>query len=66
MLVIKNVSEYFFVDGSGRTGKTFLYNILFASVRSHEEIVMTIASLEIAALLISGYRIVHSQFKILI
>jgi len=59
MLAIENVSECFFVDGPGGTGKTFLYNTLLVSVRSCGEIAMAVASSGIATLLISGGRIAH-------
>ncbi|CAG8748663.1 4832_t:CDS:2, partial [Rhizophagus irregularis] len=54
----------FFVNGPGGTEKTFLYNTLLASVRSHGKIALAVASSGVAALLISGGRTAHSQFKI--
>ncbi|CAB4425285.1 unnamed protein product [Rhizophagus irregularis] len=54
----------FFVDGPGGTGKTFLYNTLLASVRSHGKIALAVASSGVAALLISGGRTAHFRFKI--
>ena len=63
---IEHTSRYFFVDGPGGTGKTFLYNTLFANVRSRGEIALAVASFGIAALLITGGRTAHSRFKILI
>ncbi|CAB4418715.1 unnamed protein product [Rhizophagus irregularis] len=62
--VEQNSSEYFFVDGPGGTGKTFLYNTISAKVRSHGEIALPVASSGIAALLINGGRTAHSRFKI--
>ncbi|PKY39564.1 hypothetical protein RhiirA4_312692, partial [Rhizophagus irregularis] len=53
----------FFVDGPGGTGKTFLYNTLLASVRSHGKIALAVASSGVAALLISGGRTAHFRFK---
>ncbi len=66
MLAIENMSEYFFVNRLDRTGKTFLYNILFMSVRLHEKITVTVVSSGIATLLISSDRTVYFWFKILI
>ncbi len=44
--------------------KTFLYNTLLANIRSHGNIALAITSSEIVALLISGSKTTHSQFKI--
>jgi len=61
----------FFVDGPGGTGKTFLYNMILAHVRSSKlstsglnGIAIAVASSGIAALLMSGGRTAHSRFKI--
>src|ERR1700752_1477346 len=58
----------FFIDGPGETGKTFLYNLILAYIRSKEHglngIAIAVASSEIAALLMSGGRTAHSRFKI--
>ena len=58
----------FFIDGPGGTGKTFLYNILLAHIRSSKSgmngIAIAVASSGIAALLISGGRTAHSRFII--
>jgi hypothetical protein len=62
--VDQNLSECFFIDGPGGTGKTFLYNTILAKVRSHGEIALPVASSGIAALLIDGGRTAHSRFKI--
>ena len=59
-----NLSEWFFVDGPGGTGKTFLYNTILAKIRSCNEIALDVASSGIAALLIDGGRTAHSWFKI--
>ena len=61
---IESASGSFFVDGPGGTGKTFLYNTLLATVRSHGGIAVAVASSGIAALLISGGRTAHSRYKI--
>src|ERR1700752_2203757 len=58
----------FFIDGPGGTGKTFLYNLILAYIRSKEYglngIAIAVASSGIAALLMSGGRTAHSRFKI--
>ena len=56
--------KVFFVDGTGGTGKTFVYNTLLATVRSRREIALAIASSGIAALLLNGGRTVHSRMKV--
>ncbi len=61
---IDNECGCFFIDGPAGTGKTFLYNILLANVRSHGDIAIAVASSGIAAQLISGGRTAHSRFKI--
>ena len=54
----------FFVYGFGGTGKTFLWNILSAAVRSRGEVVLNVASSGIAALLLPGGRTAHSRFSL--
>ncbi|XP_033137451.1 ATP-dependent DNA helicase PIF2-like [Brassica rapa] len=54
----------FFVYGFGGTGKTFLWNILGAAIRSLGEIILNVASSGIAALLLPGGRTAHSRFGI--
>ena len=54
----------FFVDGPGGTGKTFLYSVLLAAVRSRGDVALAAASSGIAALLMEGGRTAHSRFKI--
>ena len=61
--------KLFFVDGPGGTGKTYLYNMILAHVRSSSEsglngIAIAVASSGIAALLMNGGRTAHSRFKI--
>ena len=57
-------SKVFFIDGPGGTGKTFLYNTLLSTVRSHSDIALAMASSGIAALLLQGGRTVHSRLKV--
>ncbi|AES94974.1 PIF1-like helicase [Medicago truncatula] len=54
----------FFLYGYGGTGKTFLWRAMSAAIRSRGEIVLTVASSGIAALLILGGRIAHSRFDL--
>src|SRR5437763_16702744 len=56
----------FFIDGPSGTGKTFLYNVLLATIRSSGDIAVAVVSSGIAALLIMGGRTAHSRFKILL
>ncbi|XP_071719249.1 uncharacterized protein [Rutidosis leptorrhynchoides] len=56
----------FFLYGYGGTGKTFLWKTLSAALRSKGEIVLNVASSGIAALLLSGGRMAHSRFHILL
>lgn len=54
----------FFLHGYGGTGKTFMWRTLAASLRSHCQIVLTVATSGIASLLLPGGRTTHSKFKI--
>ncbi|XP_010687521.1 uncharacterized protein LOC104901629 [Beta vulgaris subsp. vulgaris] len=54
----------FFIDGPGGTGKTFLYNALYAEVRLMNQIVLPTATSGIAASNIPFGRTAHSRFKI--
>src|SRR6266480_1721463 len=54
----------FFVDGPGGYGKTFLFNMILAKIRSERGIAIAVASSGIAALLLDGRRTAHSKFKI--
>ncbi|PNX74041.1 ATP-dependent DNA helicase PIF1, partial [Trifolium pratense] len=54
----------FFLYGYGGTGKTFIWRAMSAAIRSRGEIVLTVASSGIAALLIPGGRTAHSRFCI--
>ena len=61
---LKQCPKVFFIDGTGGTGKTFLYNTLMAQVRSQSQIALGLASSSIAALLLLGGRTVHSRLKV--
>jgi hypothetical protein len=54
----------FFLDGLGGFGKTFVYNILLASVRNEGHVALAVTSSGITALLLQGGRTSHSTFKI--
>lgn len=56
--------QTFFLNGPGGTGKTFVYNTVCNTVRSHGWIVLCVASSGIASLLLCGGRTAHSMFKI--
>lgn len=62
--VNQNEGGLFFISGFGGSGKTFLWRALSAFLRSKGEIVLTVASSGIAALLIPGGRTAHSRFAI--
>jgi ATP-dependent DNA helicase PIF1 len=54
----------FFVDGSGGTGKTYLYRVLLTMLRSQGKIVVATATSGVAASTMLGGRTAHSRFKI--
>ena len=62
--VLKNKGHVFFVDGPGGIGKTYLYKVLIAKVRSMDLIAVATAISGIAASIIPCGRTAHSQFKI--
>ncbi|CAH9131157.1 unnamed protein product, partial [Cuscuta epithymum] len=62
--VENDTGETFFVYGHGGTGKTFLYGMISAKLRSNRKIVLNVASSGIAALLLPGGRTAHSRFEI--
>ncbi|XP_056855451.1 uncharacterized protein LOC108858001, partial [Raphanus sativus] len=62
--VTEKKSGLFFVYGFGGTGKTFLWRLLSAAIRSRGEIALNVASSGIASLLLQGGRTAHSRFGI--
>ncbi len=58
------MDKTFFVDGLGGAGKTFFYGCLLSRVRSTGDIVLSMASSGIVALLLEGGYTAHSRFKI--
>ena len=64
--VSKHESFVYFVSGHGGTGKTFLWNDILATLRSHDHIVLAVASCGFASFLLPGGRTTHSRLKILL
>jgi len=62
--VYANQPGVIFIYGYGGTGKTFIWRALSSAFRSRGEIVLTVASSGIMALLIRGGRTAHSRFGI--
>lgn len=62
--VESGVGGMFFLYGFGGTGKTFLWSLLGAALRSVGMIVLNVASSGIASLLLQGGRTAHSRFGI--
>lgn len=56
--------SFFFLDGPGGSGKTYLYNTLIAYLGSQDKEVSSFATTGIAADLLKGGRTVHSGFKL--
>jgi len=54
----------FFIYGHGGTGKTYLWNAIITKIRSNNEIILAVASSEIASLLLPKGRTAHSRFRI--
>jgi len=59
-----SISNVYFIDAPGGTGKTFLFNTLLAKFRSQRKICLALASSGIASILLAGGRTAHSRFKI--
>ncbi|XP_057422827.1 uncharacterized protein LOC130716812 [Lotus japonicus] len=62
--VNKDNGGFFFVNGHGGTGKTFLWKTLTYRLRSEKKIILNVASSGIASLLLPGGRTAHSLFCI--
>ncbi|XP_043473610.1 uncharacterized protein LOC122505828 [Leptopilina heterotoma] len=56
-------SRYFFLDGRGGSGKSYLHNTIITKVESEEMVVLSVAWTGIAANLLKGGRTSHSMFK---
>ena len=59
-----NEGGIFFIDGPAGSGKTYLYNLLIASIRSQGDAVIAVAFSGIAAILLDGGKTSHSRFSI--
>ncbi|KAI9121212.1 hypothetical protein K1719_008245 [Acacia pycnantha] len=63
-VALQEESTFFFVNGYGGTGKTFLWNALTSTFHARGDIVLTVASSRIAATLLPSSRTAHSRFAI--
>ena len=63
-IIASDSGQLFFLDAPGGTGKTFLINLLLATIRGERNIAVAVASSGIAATLIDGGRTAHSAFKL--
>jgi hypothetical protein len=63
-VIAQGEGAVFFLDGLGGSGKTFIYNVLLASVQRDGHVAIGFASFGIIALLLEGGRTSHSVFKI--
>lgn len=57
--VLNNRPQFYFVSGHGGTGKTFLWNTIVSYIRAQRKIVLTVASSEVASLLLPNGRTTH-------
>jgi pyruvate/2-oxoacid:ferredoxin oxidoreductase beta subunit len=62
--VIKGKGRVFFVDSPGGTGKTYLYKVFLAKVRSLVLISIATTTSSIVASIMPSGRTTHSRFKI--
>jgi ATP-dependent DNA helicase PIF1 len=58
------MSAHFFLQGYTNTGKIFFYNVIYNHFRAKKEIIICVASLNIAALFLPGGSTSHSRFYI--
>lgn len=59
-----DVGAIIFLEAPGGTGKTFLLNLILATLRKENKIALAVASSGIAATLLDGGRTAHSTFKL--
>jgi len=55
-------NNYFYIDGPGGSGKTFIYTTLYYLLKNREKIVSTMAFTGIAATLLPNGRTIHKVF----
>ena len=63
-LVTSKKGGIIFLDAPGGTGKTFVINLLLATIRRDKGIALAVASSGIASTLLAGGRTAHSAFKL--
>lgn len=63
-MIERGVGGVVFMEAPGGTGKTFVLNLLLASVRAMGEMALSVASSGIAATLLAGGRTAHSALKL--
>jgi hypothetical protein len=62
--VLTDRSGFYFVSRYGGTEKTYLWNVVVTHLRVQRHIVLTVASSEVASLLLPNDCTAHSRFKI--
>ena len=63
-MINNGVEGTFFLDALGGTGKSFLFRLILATVRSKHEIAISLALSGIAATFLPGGRTAHSALKL--
>ncbi|XP_065315371.1 uncharacterized protein LOC135924247 [Gordionus sp. m RMFG-2023] len=61
---ISCTTRYFYLDGPGGSGKTYLYNTLIYYLRGQNKIVLPFATTGISSILLNGGKTIHSGFKL--
>ena len=59
-----NLPRYFFIEGPGGSGKTFVYSTIYHLLKSEKKEVCSMAYTGIAAILLPGGKTVHKTFGI--
>jgi hypothetical protein len=62
--VAQGEGEVYFLDDLGGSGKTFVYNVLLASIWQDEHVAIEVTSFCVTTLLLEGGWISHFVFKI--
>ena len=62
--IASDKEDMFFLDKFDDIRKTFLINLILTKIRSNEDIALTTASSDIAAILLNESTTTHSRFKI--